>query len=86
MKLLGWADLEARGITLHRVSIHRLMREGKFPQAVKLGAPKRGGRIAWVESEIDEYLACSVAARDAKRSRAKNDRAPATPESTARAL
>jgi prophage regulatory protein len=36
-----------------------LKRAGKFPRRVKLSAM----RVAWIESEIDEWIAARIAAR-----------------------
>lgn len=60
--LLDYAGLKARGITLSRVQLWRNERAGKFPRRVTLSAQ----RIAWVESEIDEFIEARIAARDAK--------------------
>lgn len=37
---------------------HKLIKEGKYPQPVQIGAR----RIAFLESEIDEWIAARVAA------------------------
>ena len=74
MKLLDVDDLHARGIRYGRSQLWRLVRVGKFPQPVKVGP----GRNAWVESEIDEFIAGRIAARDAETSRKT---APAAVES-----
>ncbi len=60
-KLLSLNDLRDRGVPYHRVHIARLERAGKFPRRVRLND---AGRVAWVESEIDQYIAERVAARD----------------------
>lgn len=44
------------------VHIWRLERRGHFPRRIKLGAR----RVAWLESEVREWIAAQVAARDAK--------------------
>jgi prophage regulatory protein len=43
-----------------RVTIYRAVKEGRFPQPVKLGARS----IAWPESEIAEWQEARKAARD----------------------
>jgi prophage regulatory protein len=60
-KLLGYKQLNAtRGIPFSRTHLARLETEGKFPKRVQLGAH----RVGWVETEIDEWLAEKLAARD----------------------
>jgi prophage regulatory protein len=59
MKLLDLDGLEAKGIKFSDTHIWRLIRAGKFPKPVKIGA-----RNHWVESEIDQYIANMLAARD----------------------
>jgi prophage regulatory protein len=61
MRLLGFEDLKARGITYCRDHLRRLGKQGKFPKPIKLGGSRR---IAFVEQEVDQYLAQQVAARD----------------------
>lgn len=59
-RLLRYADLKAtRGITYTRTHLYRLEASGNFPKRVKMGE----GAIAWVESEIDEYLEKRIAER-----------------------
>jgi prophage regulatory protein len=59
-RLLDRADLQARGIKLHRVTLHRLMQAGRFPKAIKLGET----RLAWLAHEVDAWIASRAAARD----------------------
>lgn len=58
-KLLSYEDLRARGISLSKVQLWRNERGGKFPKRVTISHQ----RIAWVESEIDAYIAQCIAAR-----------------------
>ena len=51
--------LRARGINLSKCRLWQLEREGKFPARVRISA----GRIAWLASEIDAYLAARVTGR-----------------------
>ena len=51
-KLLHRRDVETR-TGLARTSIYRLMREGNFPEPVKVG-PKA---VRWPESEIEAWIA-----------------------------
>ena len=61
-KLLSFAELTTtRGITFSRRHLKRLEDERKFPRRVVLGENK----IGWVVTEIDEWLATRLAARDA---------------------
>ncbi|HWE75959.1 MAG TPA: AlpA family phage regulatory protein [Stellaceae bacterium] len=52
-RLLGPADLRARGITLSRSQLNRLIVAGRFPVPVQLSTHKR----AWHEDEINEWIA-----------------------------
>lgn len=53
MKLLSYYDLKPeKGIPYSSVQIWRLVREGKFPKPVKIGA----GRNLWPDTVIDEYI------------------------------
>lgn len=62
MKLIDYEGLKAKGFDYSRVHIWRLVKEGRFPRPVKLGA---GSRNAWVESEVDAHIAAMIADRDA---------------------
>jgi prophage regulatory protein len=64
MTLLNAADLKRKGITYTNVHLRQLEKEGRFPKRVKpSGSPI--GRSAWIEAEIDAYIAARVAERDA---------------------
>lgn len=54
-----------------RQSLWRLERAGSFPARLRLGA----NRVAWLESDIDEWLAERIAERDRRQAdrRARND-------------
>jgi prophage regulatory protein len=59
-RLLLFDELkETRSIPYGRRQIDRLEAAGKFPKRVAIGP----GRVAWVESEIDEYVAEKIASR-----------------------
>lgn len=60
MRLLSERDLKDRGIRFSRQHRHRLVKSGKFPAPVKIGANSN----AWVESEIDAWQAERVKERD----------------------
>ena len=51
-RLLDWPQLQPK-IPYSRVHIGRLERAGEFPRRVRVGL----NRIAWLESEIDEWIA-----------------------------
>ena len=53
----------AERVGYHPVHIMRLVKVGKFPRPVRLGP----GALAFVESEIEEWLQQRIAERDAKR-------------------
>ncbi len=58
-RLLSFEDLRERGINFSRKHVQRLTRKGKFPRPVHLGP----WRTAWVEQEIDQWLADRLAER-----------------------
>ena len=64
MKLLSEEDLYEKGIRYSRSHRHRLIKAGLFPRPVKR-AP--GSRNAWVDTEMDDYIARLIAERDAER-------------------
>ncbi|HXB77795.1 MAG TPA: AlpA family phage regulatory protein [Bradyrhizobium sp.] len=59
MRLLSREDLAAKGISLNKATIWRKLKAGEFPRPVKVG-----NRLAWVETEIDDYIKTLIAARD----------------------
>lgn len=63
MRVLDADGLKAKGITLSRCQIWRLVRAKQFPAPFKVTA----GRNGWLESEIDAYLNARLAERDAQR-------------------
>lgn len=58
-RLIPLNDVQAR-VPYSRVQLWRLERQGNFPRRVKLGA----NRIAWVEAEIDDWIADRLAQRE----------------------
>lgn len=60
-RLITHADLAGHGIAYSKSQIWRMERAGKFPKRVPVGL----SRYAYVESEIDRYVADLIAARDA---------------------
>ncbi len=59
--LLSYEDLKARGIKFSRQWILQLMKEGKFPKTVAVGA---GHSVGFIESEIDAWIENLIAERD----------------------
>lgn len=60
MRLIRLADVtQATG--LRRSAIYKYIADGVFPKAVPLG----GGRVAWVEQEVQDWIAERIEARDA---------------------
>jgi prophage regulatory protein len=60
VRLIDFPGLrELNGIPYSRVHLLRLEKAGEFPRRVQLSA----SRVAWVESEIDGWLAARLAAR-----------------------
>ena len=51
-----------KGISWTRMHLDRLEKAGRFPKRVHLSRQS----IAWVESEIDDFLAERLAERDAR--------------------
>jgi prophage regulatory protein len=68
MRFLRYEDLKTRGIPFSRVHIDRLQKAGQFPRKVKLG----GNTAAYIEDEIDTWLASRVAARDSTEAASNN--------------
>lgn len=60
-RLIPYAALAAKCITYSKPHLWRLEKAGNFPKRVSIGP----GRYAYVEAEIDAYLAEKVAERDA---------------------
>lgn len=58
-QLITYEGLGPKGIAYSKVQLWRLERAGKFPQRVRLSSQ----RVAWVESEIDEWIAARITAR-----------------------
>lgn len=60
-RLISYPVLADKGISLSKVQLWRLERDGKFPKRVCTSP----GRHAWVEAEIDAYITQKIADRDA---------------------
>jgi prophage regulatory protein len=60
MKLLDHDGLTTKGIRYSKPQIWRKVRDKTFPAPIKIGA----ARNAWVEAEIDEWIAERIAERD----------------------
>ena len=60
MRLIPYDALSDRGIPYSKVQLWRLERDGRFPKRVSVGP----SRYAWLESEIDQYIAERVRQRD----------------------
>jgi prophage regulatory protein len=59
--LIPYSGLRAVGIAYSKPHLWRMERAGTFPKRVPTGP----ARYAYVASEIDEYIAGLIAARDA---------------------
>lgn len=60
-KLIAISELKlAKGVDYSRSQIYRKIKGGSFPRPIRLGA----NRIAFVEKEIDAWIASLVEARD----------------------
>jgi prophage regulatory protein len=59
-RLVIFRELKAKfGIDYCFVHVRRLERAGQFPRRVQVGA----GRVAWLESEVEAWIAAKAAAR-----------------------
>lgn len=63
VKLCRYDYLARRGITAHRSTLWRWEQLGRFPRRVRLGS----NIVAWIQSEIDDYLARLAVERGAGR-------------------
>jgi prophage regulatory protein len=61
MRLLKISELAEKGIPYSRAHIYRLIHAKKFPEPVRLGE----NRIAFVESEIEDWVQSKITERDA---------------------
>jgi prophage regulatory protein len=59
--LIPYRNLKAKGVPYSKPHLWRLERAGKFPKPVPIGP----ARYAYVEAEVDDYIAALVVARDA---------------------
>jgi prophage regulatory protein len=59
-QLIHHEDLKLKGIPYSKPHLWRLEKQGKFPRRVPLGL----GRYAYVEAEIDNWIAERIAERD----------------------
>lgn|SRR5215831_13847752 len=65
LRLITYKELKPlKGIPYSRSEIRRKEAAGQFPKRITL-AEGDGALIAWVEHEIDAYIAARMAARDA---------------------
>lgn len=58
MKLLNLSDLMGK-VGLSKSPIYKLIRRSEFPAPIHL----TDRRVAWVEAEVDEWIADRIAAR-----------------------
>jgi prophage regulatory protein len=59
-RLIGYDLLAGKGITYSKPTLWRKERAGTFPKRVPIGA----ARYAYVEEEIDAWVAALIASRD----------------------
>lgn len=57
-RLIDRKEVERR-TSLRKTSIWRLIRDGDFPKPIPLG-----GKSAWVEHEVESWIAARIASRD----------------------
>ena len=60
MQLLDHEGLKAKGIHYSKIQLWRLWKAKKFPAPIKIGK----ARNAWVEAEVDAWIAERIRARD----------------------
>ena len=60
IRLLDHRGLEEKGIRYSKAQLWRLVKAGTFPRPIRLGA----ARSAWVEGEVDAWIAERIAERD----------------------
>jgi prophage regulatory protein len=61
LKYLNREQLAEKGIRYSPAQLRRLENAGEFPRRVQLSA----NRVAWVESEIEDWCEARAAAREA---------------------
>ena len=59
MRFLSFKQVKEK-VLYCRAHIMRLELAGKFPKRIRLGQ----GRVAWLESEVDDWIKSRVAERD----------------------
>ncbi|WP_298673247.1 AlpA family transcriptional regulator [uncultured Sphingomonas sp.] len=69
-RFLAYTDLAARGIPFTRQHISRLIKQGRFPAPIKLGA----GTNRWIASEVDAWFSQRIADREADLARRRGER------------
>lgn len=60
MRFISSDELRAKGVTISRATLWRLIKKGEFPKPIKTSK----SRNAWVESEIDAWMRSRIEARD----------------------
>ncbi|WP_425408088.1 helix-turn-helix transcriptional regulator [Hyphococcus sp.] len=64
-RIIRRAAVKAKtGITADS-TLYYLIKNGKFPPPIKIGAGGDSARKGWLEDEIDDWIEARVAARDA---------------------
>jgi prophage regulatory protein len=58
--LIEYGRLKEKGVSYGKCRLWQLEAENKFPKRVRLSAV----RVAWVESEIDQWIADRITQRD----------------------
>jgi prophage regulatory protein len=67
MKLISFEELSnSKGIRYSRVHLMRLVKAGAFPKPVEVGA----ARVAWVETEVDDWILAKMSARSVEPAKA----------------
>lgn len=67
-KLIPFDMLAEKGVPFSRRHVERLVASGAFPRPLKVGEG-RGGRIAWHEDKIDEWIIDPAAWRARQKNR-----------------
>ena len=71
MKIVRFDDLPSKGVIYSRPHLWRLIKAGRFPKPIK----GLSSENAWLESDIDAYIAALVAARDGAAEQAEHEAA-----------
>ena len=64
MQLVSFEELQQMGIPFSTQHLNKLIKDGHFPKAIKLG-PARNSKKAWLKTDIEAWINDRIATRDA---------------------